>query len=190
MLVHNYTYVDRRTRQVKASPDAVFRVMCRIGGDYGWFSPRWIWKLRGWLDRMVGGPGLRMGRRHPEELHVGDTVDCWRVAAVESSARLELHALMKLPGDGRLQFRFDTEDQPSRTTRLTQTASFKPHGIWGMTYWFVLLPVHKYVFSRMIRGIGRAAEAEARAMSFTAGYSAKEPGLQGPASECEAIDRT
>jgi hypothetical protein len=123
------------------------------------------------MDRMIGGPGLQTGRRHPQELHVGDIVDCWRVAAVIPSARLELRALMKLSGDGRLEFMLAPDGGGSRATRLTQTASFLPNGIWGTTYWFVLLPIHKYVFRRMIRGIARAGEKEA-ARSLTASRSA------------------
>ena len=145
---------------MSASPDGVFRVVCRVGGDYGWFTPRWIWQLRGLMDRLAGGPGLQAGRRHPEELRVGDTVDCWRVTSMEPSRRLELHALMKLPGEGTLEFKLEPEDGKSRATRLTQTAGFRSHGMWGTTYWLVLLPVHGYVFRRMIRGIARASERE------------------------------
>jgi uncharacterized protein YndB with AHSA1/START domain len=190
MPIHSSVHVDRRFRSVNAPPETVFRVICRLGGKHGWFTPHWVWQLRGLMDIMVGGPGLRVGRRHPEEMRVGDTVDCWHVVAVEPPARLELHTLMKLPGAGLLEFRLDPEKGPSRTTLLTQSAEFAPHGLWGTIYWMVLLPIHDYVFSRMIRGIGRAAEGEVATMRFSAGYTAKEPGLQGPASEYEATDRT
>jgi hypothetical protein len=153
-------HMDRRVRWVGAAPDCVFRVVCRIGGDHGWFFPRWIWQLRGWIDHLVGGPGLRAGRRHPEELRVGDSVDSWLVTAVESSKRLELRAETKLPGEGTLEFELDPEADRPLTTRLTQTASFKAHGLWGTAYWLILIPVHKYVFSQMIRGIGRESELE------------------------------
>lgn len=190
MPIHSSVHVDRRFRSVNAPPEAVFRVVCRLGGTHGWFTPRWIWQLRGLMDLMVGGPGLRVGRRHPEEMHVGDTVDCWYVVAVEPPTRLVLHALMKLPGAGLLEFRLDPEKGPSRTTLLTQSAEFAPHGLWGTIYWMVLLPIHDFVFGRMIRGIGRAAENEAALTPLTASHSAKESVRQGPAAQCESIDRT
>jgi hypothetical protein len=190
MPIHSSVHVDRRFRSVNAPPDAVFRVICRLGGKHGWFTPRWIWRLRGLMDLAVGGPGLRAKRRHPEELRVGDTVDCWHVVAVEPATRLELHALMKLPGAGLLEFRLDPEKGPSRTTLLTQSAEFAPHGLWGTIYWMALLPIHDYVFGRMIRGIGRAAESEAAIKPLTASHSSTESASPRPATKYEAIDRT
>lgn len=154
------TYCDRRTQKIRAAPDCVFRVVCRVGGTYGWFSPRWIWRLRGWMDRVVGGPGLRAGRRHPKELRVGDTIDFWRVDILESPKRLQLTAEMKLPGEGTLEFDLAPGDNHLLVTRLRQTAEFTPNGLWGKIYWMLLTPVHKYVFQRMISGIARVSERE------------------------------
>ena len=190
MPLRNAIHVDRRVRSVNASPETIFRVVCRMGGRNGWFTPKWIWQLRGLMDRMVGGPGLRLGRRHPDELYVGDIVDCWYVAAVEPDRRLELHALMKLPGEGMLEFKVDPEQGPSRTTLLTQSAEFAPNRFFGTVYWMVLLPIHDYVFSRMIRGIGREAEYEAGMLPLTSGSAAPESTLPGRATEYESIDRT
>ena len=190
MPIRNAVHVDRRFRSVEAPPETVFRVICRMGGRHGWFSPRWLWQVRGLMDRMVGGPGLRVGRRHPEELQVGDIVDCWYVASVEPGVSLELNALMKLAGEGMLKFRLDRGKGPSRTTLLTQSAEFAPCGFTGTLYWMLLLPVHDYVFRRMIRGIGDTAEYEARVTSVTAGAAAREARRPGPAAECESIDRT
>jgi hypothetical protein len=190
MPIRNAIHVDRRVRSVNAPPEAIFRVICRMGGQHGWFTPQWIWHLRGLMDRMVGGPGLRVGRRHPEELQAGDVVDCWHVAAIESGVRLELHSLMKLPGEGLLEFRLDPETGPSRTTLLTQSAEFAPNRLFGTIYWMVLLPIHDYVFSRMIRGISETAESEAAVRPIKAAHCAKGSALPGPAAECESIDRT
>ena len=190
MPIRNAIHIDRRVRSVNAPPEAVFRVICRMGGKYGWFSPRWMWWVRGWMDRMIGGPGLAMGRRHPETLRVGDILDCWHVAGMEPDRRLELHALMKLPGQGMLVFTIDAEQGPSRTTLLTQSAEFAPSGFLGTLYWMSLLPAHDYVFGSMIRGIARAAEREAGAAPVRATRAVTGSTLPARAAECESIDQT
>lgn len=148
---------DERTRIAWATPDAVFRALCRIGGDTGYFGAGALWKLRGLLDRCVGGPGLRRGRRDPNELRFGDAVDFWRVAEVEPARRLELVAEMRLPGDARL--RWTLEPRPGGRTLVTQTAVFRPKGLLGLAYWWAVFPMHGFVFDGMLRGLCRTAEA-------------------------------
>lgn len=141
---------DVRTLETTASPDACFRAASAIGGDHGWYVGDWLWRLRGLLDRLVGGPGLRRGRRHPTDLRVGDHVDFWRVEQLESPTVLGLHAEMILPGEAWLEWRFE----PTATgTRVTQRARFKPRGLWGRLYWYGVAPFHGLVFPGMIRGI-------------------------------------
>jgi hypothetical protein len=111
--------------------------------------------LRGWLDLLVGGVGMRRGRRDPARLQVGDVVDCWRVEAIERGRRLRLQAEMKLPGRAWLDFEVRPE---GGHTRLTQTASFDPVGLWGLAYWYGVWPLHQLVFAGMLRGLARSAE--------------------------------
>lgn len=151
-------YVDRRSRLVEASPEEVFAVVRMIGGKVGWFSPRWLWRLRGWMDRVGGGPGIRP-RRDPIDIAPGDMIDFWRVTAVEPPQRLRLLTEMKMPGVGILEFEVDPVDPSGTASRLVQTATFAPAGILGHLYWALLLPVHHYIFGRMIAGIARTAES-------------------------------
>ncbi|MGP0594256.1 DUF2867 domain-containing protein [Nitrospira sp. T9] len=137
-----------------STPDA-FRPIQRIGGRTGWYFADWLWTLRGWLDLLVGGVGLRRGRRNPEELRVGDVVDWWRVEANEPGVRLRLCAEMKLPGRAWLEFLVEPHGAGSK---ITQTASFDPIGLSGLLYWYGIWPVHELVFRGMIRGIARAAQ--------------------------------
>jgi uncharacterized protein YbjT (DUF2867 family) len=153
-------FVDRRETLVRAPADTVFRAVSRVGGENGWYAGDWLWKLRGWMDHMVGGPGLRRGRRDPDEVLYGEAVDFWRVTAVEPGRRLALRAEMKLPGDAMLEFTVEPGD-PSRADaacRLVQTATFRPKGLAGLLYWYSVLPFHGFVFSGMLHGIRRAAE--------------------------------
>lgn len=152
---------DRRELMVATTADAVFRACCRIGGEHGWYATDWLWRLRGLLDRLVGGPGLRRGRRHQERLLVGDAVDFWRVVAVEKNRRLELAAEMRLPGQAQLEWTVEPMGDGSHC-RLIQTARFRPHGLWGLVYWYSVAALHVLVFPRMVRGIARAALASVR----------------------------
>ncbi|WNM57637.1 SDR family oxidoreductase [Candidatus Nitrospira allomarina] len=145
---------DVRTVQVPVSTPDAFRPIQRIGGRTGWYFADWLWALRGWLDLLVGGVGLRRGRRDPEALRVGDVVDWWRVEAIEPGRRLRLFAEMKLPGRAWLEYLVEPGDAGSR---ITQTASFDPIGLGGLVYWYGIWPVHELVFRGMIRGIARAA---------------------------------
>ncbi len=145
-----------RACRTKATPEEVFRVVTGLGGKRGWPAWDWAWRLRGALDRLVGGPGLRRGRRHPSEVLVGDAVDFWRVEAVEEPRLLRLRAEMKVPGKAWLQWEMtNTEDN---ATQLVQTALFAPKGLSGTLYWYLLYPVHKLIFSAMVRRIARDAE--------------------------------
>jgi uncharacterized protein YbjT (DUF2867 family) len=155
------TFVDRREVTVAAPPTAVFAAVCRIGGGHGWYAADLLWRLRGALDRLVGGPGLRRGRRHPDRIGFGDALDFWRVTFIEQDRRLRLRAEMKLPGEAELEF--DLEPGEAGGTRLVQVARFKPRGLAGLAYWYGVLPLHGVVFRGMLRGIRREAERSARA---------------------------
>lgn len=152
-------FVDRRTTQANAGADAVFRAICRIGGGRGYYAADWLWHLRGWIDRLLGGPGLRRGRRDPEKVGFGAALDFWRVTGIELNRRLELRAEMKLPGDAALEFEVQPHPDEDRRCTLIQTARFKPRGLLGLAYWYAVLPLHNIVFSGMLKGIRRAAEA-------------------------------
>ncbi len=144
----------RRT-SVAASPESVFRAFCGLGGERGWLVWGWAWRLRGWLDKLLGGPGLRRGRRHPDILLPGEAVDFWRVEAVEPNSLLRLRAEMKVPGKAWLQY----EVEPCETgSRLIQTALFAPDGFAGAIYWYGLYPIHRMIFSDLARAVARMAE--------------------------------
>lgn len=149
--------MDERRVRVDATADAVFQAVCRLGGGHGWYASDWLWRLRGMLDRVFGGPGLRRGRRHPEQIGVGDALDFWRVIEIERPAHLLLHAEMKVPGDATLGFRIQADGDDH--CRLIQTARFHPRGLSGLAYWYALRPLHGVVFRGMIQGIRRAAES-------------------------------
>ena len=151
--------IERRQQHVAAAPAAVYRVVTGIGGKRGWPAYDWLWRVRGALDRLVGGVGMRRGRRHPDELREGDALDFWRVEAVEPDRLLHLRAEMKLPGAGWLQFEVKpAEDADS--CELVQTALFAPKGLFGLLYWYSLYPVHGLIFSKMLANL--AAQAEER----------------------------
>lgn len=146
--------VDSRTIAVAATPEAAFRPINRIGGQTGWYFGNGLWTLRGWLDLLAGGVGMRRGRRDPEWLAPGDVVDCWRVESMEPPRRLRLAAEMKLPGRAWLEFEVEPA---SGGVVIRQTATFDPVGLLGLAYWYTLFPIHELVFRGMIRGISRAA---------------------------------
>jgi len=148
---------DVRSRRVPVPPAAAFAPIRRIGGRTGWYYGRRLWQLRGLLDVVVGGPGLRRGRRDPERLRVGDAVDFWRVEAFEPDRLLRLTAEMRVPGRAWLQFEVEPEGDCS--SRVTQTALFDPLGLWGLAYWYAVWPLHGFVFGGMLDGIARAAAA-------------------------------
>jgi uncharacterized protein YbjT (DUF2867 family) len=148
--------VERRERLVQASAATVYQVFVGLGGDRGWLALDWTWKLRGLVDRILGGVGFRRGRRDPDDLRVGDALDFWRVESVEPGRLLRLRAEMKVPGLAWLEFEADRGDDAP--TLLRQTAFFAPRGIVGLAYWWLLYPVHALLFSLLARRIARRAE--------------------------------
>lgn len=149
--------VDSRTRTVALPPERVFPLIERIGGGTGWYYADWLWRVRGFLDLLVGGVGLRRGRRDPERLRTGDTVDWWRVEGIERPRLLRLAAEMRLPGRAWLQFELEPVTDSSATL-LRQTAVFDPLGLAGRAYWYLLYPLHVLIFTGMLRRIARRAE--------------------------------
>jgi hypothetical protein len=147
--------LEQRQITVTASPAAVFRAFTGLGGARGWLYMNWAWALRGFVDRLVGGVGLRRGRRDADKLRVGDALDFWRVEQVEEHALLRLRAEMKLPGKAWLQFQ--TAEIEHGQCRLTQTAFFAPKGLAGWLYWYALYPLHALIFSGLVRKIRDAA---------------------------------
>ncbi|AUY47839.1 SDR family oxidoreductase [Streptomyces sp. CB01881] len=150
-------YEDVRERSVQASPRAVWQVVEGIGGDNGWYSFPLAWALRGWLDRLVGGVGLRRGRRDPGRLRVGDSLDFWRVEEIEPGRLLRLRAEMRLPGLAWLELSVTPDGDGAACYR--QRALFHPHGLAGHAYWWSVAPFHSVVFGGMARNITERARA-------------------------------
>ncbi len=144
--------VDSRTHQVSAPAEQAFRPIRRIGGRTGWYYGNWLWKIRGFLDLLVGGVGVRRGRRHPEHVRVGDAIDFWRVDQYEENRLLRLSAEMKLPGRAWLEFEVTGKDGVST---VRQTAIFDPVGLFGLVYWYGMFPFHQFVFAGMLRNLCR-----------------------------------
>ena len=149
--------IEKRQLEVAASPEAVYRAFTGIGGDRGWFYMNWAWRIRGLMDRMIGGVGLRRGRRDPDETRVGEALDFWRVEALEPGHRILLRAEMKVPGKAWLQFKVRPLGHPGHS-HLVQTAFFEPKGLSGLAYWYLLYPIHRLIFRGMIRAVARRAE--------------------------------
>lgn len=138
---------------ISAPQEIVWPLISRIGGRTGWYYGDLLWRLRGWMDILAGGVGLRRGRRHPEYLQVGDALDFWRVLKVEPPNHLILVAEMKLPGEAILEFGLSS--CPEQRTELRMHTRFKPQGLYGLMYWYVLLPFHDILFGGMLREIAR-----------------------------------
>jgi hypothetical protein len=137
---------------VDATPHLAFEPVRRIGGNAGWYFGDILWKIRGFMDLLAGGVGVRRGRRDPEQLAVGDTVDWWRVERYEPDRLLRLSAEMKVPGRAWLEFEVEPEGDGSV---IRQTAEFDPLGLPGLAYWYLLWPLHNVVFAGMSRGIAQ-----------------------------------
>lgn len=152
--------LDERERLVDAEPDAIFRVVSGIGGERGWYGSDVLWEVRGLVDSMVGGPGMRRGRRHPDELRAGDALDFWRVQTIVPGELLRLRAEMRMPGVASLEWRIEPapEGSPPGAHLLRQVATFVPRGLWGRVYWYSVAPFHRFVFPGMIRRLAAAAE--------------------------------
>jgi len=149
--------VEQHSVESTAAPEAVFAAFAGIGGKTGWYYADWLWRLRGLLDRVVGGVGMRRGRRSPDDLRPGDALDFWRVEAVEAGRLVRLRAEMKTPGPAWLQF--EAQPRAAGGTLLVQTAFFRPHGVGGLAYWYGLYPAHKLIFSGLARAVVRRAES-------------------------------
>jgi uncharacterized protein YbjT (DUF2867 family) len=149
-------YVDRRVEEVRAPASALWRVVEGIGGERGWYSFPSAWWVRGVADRVIGGVGLRRGRRDPDRLQVGDAVDFWRVEELERGRRLVLAAEMRLPGSAWLIF--DVEETGPSSSRLVQQAVFRPRGLAGHLYWWSINPFHGVVFGEMAANLAKVAE--------------------------------
>jgi uncharacterized protein YbjT (DUF2867 family) len=150
--------VDSRSIRVAAPPEKAFEPIRRIGGATGWYYANWLWRLRGAIDLMMGGVGLRRGRPHPDVLQAGDILDFWRVDVIEPNHRLRLTAEMKLPGRAWLEFEVTGD---SRGSIIRQTATFDPVGLLGRSYWYAVYPLHQLVFQGMLRGIAVASDRAA-----------------------------
>lgn len=153
-------FLDRRSVEVEAPAGAVFGAVERMGGANGWYSHGALWRLRGTLDTLAGGVGFRRGRRDPEVLAPGDHVDFWRVERIDPPRSLRLEAEMRLPGRAWLEF--EVAPLAERRSELRQTARFEARGVFGRLYWWGILPLHRFVFEGLLRGIAGRAEADAR----------------------------
>jgi uncharacterized protein YbjT (DUF2867 family) len=143
----NGCFIDKRELKID-DPEYVLKRIWAIGGKTGWYYGTWLWELRGFLDKVTGGVGLRRGRKHPEYIHAGDPLDFWRVLlANKEEKRLLLYAEMKLPGEAWLEFSLDENNV------LKQTATFRPLGLLGRLYWYSVLPFHAFIFKGMITNI-------------------------------------
>ena len=166
--------IERRQRAVAAPAEAVYRAFVRLGGLRGWLYMDWTWQVRGIIDRLCGGVGMRRGRRDPEDVRAGDALDFWRVETVEPGRMMRLRAEMKVPGRAWLEFQAVRQSNPEAL--LTQTAFFEPKGLSGLAYWYLLYPVHSLIFSGLIRRL--AAEAA----SINAVHPSSEQAVNGVTS--------
>jgi len=155
--------IDSRTLTVAVPPEQAFAPVRRIGGTTGWYYGNWLWTLRGFLDLLVGGVGVRRGRRDPQELRAGDPLDFWRVERYQRPHILRLHAEMKLPGRAWLEYEVTSCDEGST---IRQTAMFDPVGLFGILYWYAVYPLHQLIFAGMLRNIANAAKSGDTAVSL------------------------
>lgn len=145
----NGCYVDKRELKINDS-DRVLQNIWSIGGTKGWYYGNWLWEIRGIMDKLAGGVGLRRGRKNPTEISAGESLDFWRVLLADKvEKRLLLYAEMKLPGEAWLEFRITNDDV------LIQTATFRPLGVWGRNYWYAFSPFHMFIFKGMIKSIAK-----------------------------------
>lgn len=157
---HDYAFYAKKasgSAVADASPAAVWKVVTAIGGRNRYYTMDFLWWLRECLDWLAGGPGFTHGRRHPAEVRIGDAIDYWTVIGIERERRLTLNFGMRAPGAGILEF--EIEPAAGEATRLTVTAYWHPQGVWGLLYWYALVPAHLFIFDRMTRAIARRAEA-------------------------------
>ncbi len=146
---------DTQVVETDASVHEVFAAVTGVGGTRGWYAAEPLWELRGLADRLLGGPGMRRGRRHPDRLRIGDAVDFFRVEAMVPDRLLRLRAEMKVPGDAWLEW---TMEPTEHGTRLVQKARFQPRGVWGRVYWYAMLPFHHRIFGQLAGRLARVAD--------------------------------
>ena len=155
-------FVDRRETLARVPATALWSGICSLGGENGYYAANWLWRLRGILDRFVGGPGLRRGRRSASELRLGDALDFWRVTSIEAPRLLVLTAEMLLPGVATLSFEIEPANESQSACKLVMTARFRPRGLLGILYWYSVLPLHGIVFRGMLNGIARTTMSDSR----------------------------
>ena len=163
-------YQDIQEVTTSASPAVLFATVSGIGGNRGWFVAGPLWTLRGWLDKLIGGVGMRRGRRHPDLLRVGDALDFFRVEAYEPTGLLRLRAEMKAPGEAWLEWRIT--DAGTGSAELRQLARFHPRGVAGRAYWWILLPIHKLIWKQLAHRLVDRAETS-RSRSENTDHAAK-----------------
>jgi len=156
LTTHEGMIIEHRQIAVDAPAEAIFRAFTGLGGTRGWLYMNWAWRIRGALDRLCGGVGLRRGRRDADSLRVGEALDFWRVEALEPGHLMRLRAEMKVPGQAWLQFEVKAQDHDIRPL-LTQTAFFAPKGLLGLVYWYALYPIHSMIFGGMIQKLAKRA---------------------------------
>jgi uncharacterized protein YbjT (DUF2867 family) len=158
--VEDGMYIETRQALLDIKPEHVFRSYTGIGGERGWMYMDWAWAMRGWMDKAVGGVGLRRGRRHPDEIRTGESLDFWRVEEVEQNRLLRLRAEMKLPGKAWLEFKSDPpseEDKQGNKTLFTVTAYFAPRGLFGFLYWYAMWIPHRFIFDGLTNRLASRA---------------------------------
>lgn len=153
-------YVDRHEMTSLATPEAVWSAVSMLGGQRGYYAADWLWRIRGAMDRLIGGPGLRRGRRDAHNLRLGDALDFWRVSEIHPPTSLVLTAEMLLPGVATLTLEVEPLEPPSSGSRLIMTARFRPRGLAGILYWYSVKPLHGIVFSGTLKGLIHEAERE------------------------------
>ncbi|MEK6256756.1 MAG: DUF2867 domain-containing protein [Chloroflexota bacterium] len=156
MIIDAKEFIDEREIIVSAPAKHVFGVVTALGGESGWLYLDFLWKLRGWLDEIVGGVGMKPGRANPGVLKVGDIIDFWVVETVEPERYMRLRIKLILPGEGTLAYKIFPVSNDS--SRLLQTVTFDAKGVFGHLYWFLLYPVHKIIFAGLIKTIAKNSE--------------------------------
>jgi uncharacterized protein YbjT (DUF2867 family) len=170
LTTHEGMIIEHRQIAVDAPAEAIFRAFTRLGGTRGWLYMNWAWRIRGAMDRLCGGVGLRRGRRDADSVRVGEALDFWRVEAVEPSHLMRLRAEMKVPGKAWLQFEVKAQEHDTRPL-LTQTAFFAPKGLLGLVYWYALYPIHSMIFAGMLQKLAKRAKDIAMQPHFDEQYS-------------------
>ncbi|HNA89511.1 MAG TPA: DUF2867 domain-containing protein, partial [Anaerolineales bacterium] len=161
--VEDGLFIERRQIMLDLTPETVFRSYSGIGGARGWMYMDWAWAMRGWMDKAIGGVGLRRGRRHPDEVNTGEALDFWRVEAVEKNHLIRLRAEMIVPGKAWLQFESTPAEEDKTKTLFTVTAYFEPYGLPGFLYWYAMWPFHKFIFD----GLARRLASRARVLAHS-----------------------